>query len=334
MSQPDLLTQLRDARPIAPDELREHVRRIAEGAPPERRRITWRRSFAVGVPVVAAAVAAAALLPRGSGPAPRSVATTTVAAEAPAALSPTVQGKAPPAFGSAATSTSGSPSPLPATSPNRPVRYSATLELRVADGQAVSDATRRAVAIARALGGFPKTLDVDTSGKAGYATIVLRIPKQNVQKAVTRLSALGTIAAENVSIQDLGAQVDETTRKLARLQQQLAAWQAKYQTTETEKHVAALTAQIAKLKRGKAATLRTASYATVSLQLTTRQAPVVRRHHTRGPLHGLGVAFHWAWIGAVYFLAFAVPVALLAALVWLAGRGVRRRREDSLLRRS
>src|SRR5437773_9143894 len=64
MSQPELLARLREARPVAPPELRERVRLIAaEAAVPPRRLITWRRAAVVLVPVAAAIVAAVVLLP-------------------------------------------------------------------------------------------------------------------------------------------------------------------------------------------------------------------------------------------------------------------------------
>ncbi len=48
-----------------------------------------------------------------------------------------------------------------------------------------------------------------------------------------------------------------------------------------------------------------------------------------GPLHGLGVAFTWIGIGAVYALALGTPVVLLSLLGWfLVARGLRRRREE------
>jgi hypothetical protein len=76
--------------------------------------------------------------------------------------------------------------------------------------------------------------------------------------------------------------------------------------------------------------LRAARYATLNLHLQTKQAPAPHRSG-HGPLHGLGVAFHWFWIGAVYALALGLPLLVLALLVWLAVRTVRRRREDALL---
>jgi Domain of unknown function (DUF4349) len=189
------------------------------------------------------------------------------------------------------------------------------------------------VRIARALGGYATNVQVDAAGREGSAILVLRVPKEHVQQAVARLSALGTIVGESVSVKDIQAQVDVAARKIARLEKDLAAWRAEPQTTDAQKHVAALTAQIARLKRNRAATLHAVSLATVRLELTSTPAPTPV-HHGRGPLHGLSVAFHWAWIGAVYALALGTPVLALIALGWLIARSVRRRRNDHLLSRS
>ncbi len=166
--------------------------------------------------------------------------------------------------------------------------------------EAVSDGTKQAVAIARALGGYPSSLNVNAAGRAGYAGIVLRIPKQNVQRAVARLSALGTIIGENVSIQDIQAQVDASARKLARLRARLAAWQEQPQTTETQAHIAALTDQIGKLGRGRAATIRTASYATVAVQLHDPAGPGGRAPRPTARCTGSPSRSAGLGIGAVY----------------------------------
>src|SRR5262249_47495877 len=117
--------------------------------------------------------------------------------------------------------------------------------------------------------------------------------------------------------------------KIARLEARLSHWQSQPASTEAEQHVAALTAQIAKLQRGRASTIHAASYATVSVQMTTRPAPAPV-HHGHGPLHNLGVAFRWIGIVAVYVLALAAPFLLVGALVWLAVRAVRRHGETDL----
>jgi hypothetical protein len=54
-------------------------------------------------------------------------------------------------------------------------------------------------------------------------------------------------------------------------------------------------------------------------------------HH--GPLHGLGTAFRWIGVVAIYGLAIGAPFLALAAAIWFAVRAIRRRREDSLLSR-
>ena len=237
----DLLTQLREARPPAPAELRERVRRIAaEAAPEPRHGIRWRRVFVVAAPIAAAVAGAAILLPRGhqqaasrqpshhscSGREERRSSTSAYSATARRGRS----GR-PPRSG---------PGPRPADHHDA--------RLRLPNTQAVSDATKQAVAITRSLGGYPKALNVDAEGRTGYASLVLRIPKQNVQRAVSRLSELGTIVGENVQIQDIQAQVDAASpqdRAPAGTPRLLAGPAA---TDEAAQHVAALTTQIAKLR--------------------------------------------------------------------------------------
>ncbi len=340
MSQLDLIAEIRAARPVAPAELREHIRAIAASAAVSpRRRGTWRRALVVAVPLAAAIAGAALLLPGGNRtavPPVESLPYAPVSTGAPAthASAPIVRKAAASGGVFAATGTSAAgtaDAAVPAPSPGRVQRITTSLELRVPNTQAVSDDTKRAVAIAHALGGYPSSLNVQAADRAGYAEIVLRIPKRHVQQAVARLSALGTIVGENVAIKDITVQVDATARKIARLVSRLAYWQVQPASDEAAAHVAALTAQIAKLKRGRAATIHTASLATVTVQLTTRPAPPAAAPHGPGPLHGLGVAFHWIWIGAVYALALGAPLLILLALVWLAARTVRRHRENALL---
>src|SRR5215216_2900218 len=84
MSQPDLLTQLREARPVAPTELRERVRLVADRAPQTRRRLTWRLgavlAFAAALAIVAAVVAT-----RGDDDSPTAVSGASETELAPAA---------------------------------------------------------------------------------------------------------------------------------------------------------------------------------------------------------------------------------------------------------
>src|SRR5258708_39177756 len=66
MSQPDLARALRDARPVAPAELRDRVRLVAaQASTPRRQLVTWRRALVVAV-VLGAAVAAGLIATRPS----------------------------------------------------------------------------------------------------------------------------------------------------------------------------------------------------------------------------------------------------------------------------
>lgn len=325
MSQPDLFDRLRDARPTAPRKLRERVRLIAAAAPAvPRRRVTWRRSLVVLVPVAAAIVAGVVFLPRA----------TKQATPTPVPLTPRASVAGAPANLAAGTATAEAAAPSLLTPAGKRLQsYSASLELQLPTPAAVSGATRRAVAIASSLSGYEQTVTLNAGGKSGYANIVLRIPRGNVRTAISRLSALGRVTSENVSIQDLQTQVNTSDRQIAALQRQLAALRAQPQTTVVERRIATLTARVERLQRARAATVRTAHYSTISLQLTT-PPPATRKPHKPGPLHGLGIAFHWIWIGGVYVLALGTPLLALLAAAWFGARSIRRRREESLLRRT
>jgi hypothetical protein len=170
-----------------------------------------------------------------------------------------------------------------------------------------------------------------TETAVASADLTLKVPRSHVTEAITRLSALGTIVGEQVDVQDAQAGLNTTDRLIARLQKQLAGLRAQDQTDAVKQRIAALTARIERLQRQQAATVRTTRYATIRMHLATKPVPAPNKHHGHGPLHGLGVAFRWIGIGAVYALALGGPLAVLLALIWFAGRTVRRRREDALL---
>jgi uncharacterized protein DUF4349 len=337
MSRPDLLRELRESRPVAPAELRERIRLIAaeaaETRPPRSffPRPKQRRALLVLVPIALAATLAAVVIPRGgeredlgslneayrAAPSSDQLSTLSptpaeqgVASEAPA-LAPTA----------------------PPTSSDRAQRYSATLTLRLPTANGVSKATNRALHVVASLGGYPQTVRVDAAREDASAYLIVKVPRTRVHEAVRRLGALGTIVGEDVSIQDLQAGVDTTSRTILRLQRKLNALREQPQTADLESQIASLTKQLERLRLKRAATLRAAQYATVELRLATppEAAP---EEQDDGPLHGLVVAFRWIGIGAVYALALGTPLVLLIALGWFLGRGWRRRREERLLSRA
>lgn len=316
MSQRDLIAELRDARVAAPAEVRERVRLLAASAPtPPRRRVTWRRALVVALPA-AAAVAAVVIVTRPSGQNPQTLGTIRARAGAPTTFSPSVHGSA---------------AIAPAPIPGRVQRYGASLTLRVATADGVSNGVKRALAITASVGGHPTSVHASAQGRVASADLTLKIPRANVQAAIRELSALGTITAEQVDIQDLTEGLNATDRTIARLQRQLAALRAQPQTPAVVRQIAALTARVERLQRAEAGTIRTAHFATVSLHLRTPAPPVA--HHGHGRLHGLVVALTWLGIGALYALVLGVPVALVGVALWLLARALRRRREEELLSR-
>jgi hypothetical protein len=313
MSQRDIVAELRAARINAPAEVRERVRLIAAEDTTPTRRFTWRRALVVALPV-AAAVAATIVVTRPTEQ------RTVVHGEAA-----TVRSAAKPGVGLQQKSFSAI-----TPSPNRVQRVEATLSVRVPSADGVSAAMQRALRIAQSLGGFPVHVDAASRQKSATADLTLKVPRAHVRDAVVRLSALGTITAEQFDVQDLENGLNQTNRTIARLQRELSKLRAQEQTPAVQRSIEALTSRVARLQRRNAATVRSAHFATVDVHLTTPHA-VTPQHVHHGPLHRLGLALKWLGIGAIYVVVLGAPVALVGLLAWLAVRTVRRRREDALL---
>lgn len=322
MSQRDLVAELRAAHVEAPPEVRERVRLVAAGAPAAPRRITWRRALVVVVPV-AAAIAATIVFTRPDPNNKRTALEHVPAVNTPA----TVRGLVP--SPPTATGDTAKAFAVPSAK-NRVQIYDATLSLRVEHARDVSDGVKQALRITASLGGFSQSVHAETHGSAASADLKLRIPRSHVQEAMARLAQLGTITDENVSTVDQTALLNNTDRTIARLQKQLAVLRGQPKSPENDRRIAALITRIERLQRGAATTRRNAHYATVWLHLQTPIVTVAQKHK-HGPLHGVGVALKWLGIGAVYALAIGGPVVVLLALLWLAARFVRKRRENALL---
>jgi Domain of unknown function (DUF4349) len=331
MSQRDLGAELRATRITAPPEVRERIRLIAASDTSVRApRFTWRRALVVALPV-AAAVAATVVVTRPSHHATAVPLVPTVIRSAVAHGS--AAAKAPPTV-FAKPAESGAKA-IPVTpSRTRVQRYGASLTLRVPTPNGVSNGVKHALRIAALLGGHPTSVHASSQGHTAHADLVLKIPRANVQRAITQLSQLGTITGERVDVQDLQAGLDTTARTIARLQKQLSGLLAQPQTDATARQIAALTARVVQLQRAQATTIRTAHFATVNLHLGTPVVKAVTPHKHHGPFAWLLRALVWLGIGAVYALVLGIPVALLGVLVALIARAVRRRREDALLSRT
>ena len=362
MTSADLSAQLRAARPTADPVLRERVRAIAATPPAPRRspfsfltRRSPRRIALVAVPSLAVLLLAVAGVGGlfGSSPGSRSpVATREGVAAAPstavqkaAATSTAAQGRqelAP----HAAQSTPKLAAPpaadttTPAPTPGRAQRYSAQLTVSVKDTDALSQATQQALRITRDLGGHLVSVSYATSD-TGVSNLTLKVPTENVQDAIVRLSGLGTIVSQQVQIDDLQEQVDELTKRETVLLEQIARLSARIADPATDAETKATLearrdaarAELARVRTSRAQVNAEAREATIQLTLQTSQSstvPVAQSRWDRALHRARDILVVEAEV-LLTALVILGPLAIVAVLVWLGRRTLRRRQDDELL---
>ena len=197
----DRFGELRAARPRVSAELRARIEALA--TPPPRRTFPSLRRVApvvaLGVLAVSLGVAGAIGLSRSGKPERQAE-----ASRAGSAGVTTTQ-----VFGANSLRSAQAPkadvfqrSLIPV--PGRLQQYDATLGLRVKDVDALSAATKRAMTVTRALGGYVASVNYSTrGGQRGGALLVLRVPITEVQTALGELTSLGTILRQQTAVQDV-----------------------------------------------------------------------------------------------------------------------------------
>jgi hypothetical protein len=347
MSSFDVMEQIRATRPAAPAALRERVRVLAATEQPVRppllSRLRPRRLALLAAPAVVVLAVATAGVIGFAVPRDETQPGATLEAAAPN-VAESEAGRAdaasPPAGDTRALRES-----VPAPTPGRAQRYEASLRLRVAHADALSEATQRALRLTRDLGGFVVSLQssVPEQGTGG-ADIVVRVPRERVQQAIVGFSDLGTILAQDVRIDDLQGQIDslgeriaDLTAEIARIQRQLARPILPVDTrARLSARLAEARREAAELRATRAATTKDAQLATVSLSLTTEEASAVPAAKSRldRALDQAAEVLAWEAAAVVLVLVAVGPVAVLAVLAWLGLRVVRRRADDRLLERA
>ncbi|PWU18155.1 MAG: hypothetical protein C5B48_15010 [Candidatus Rokuibacteriota bacterium] len=322
MSTPEAIVQeLRAARPLAPERLREHV--LALGEPAVRPRRSWRRPALVLVPATVLASGAAALilgLVQSGGNSRPVVQRGELSSVA----------RAPQPLAGSAPTDRAAALPAPGT---RAKRYEAELTLRVRD---LSTQTKRALRLTRELGGYVRSVDYGQGQKAGTAYLVVRVPVQSVQGAIVRFSALGEILAQHVSIQDAQAGLDRRFREIRALERRIVALEREG-TPDAVAKAALLRPRLVALQRVQAQAIRQASFATVSLALRTKEAavtPQARPGRIRRTLDRAGTVLVEELAVVLYVLIVALPLLLLGAAAYFGARALRRRSLDRLLQES
>jgi hypothetical protein len=345
---PELAALLRGSRPAASPELRAHVRDIAAGgtakSPPlwSRFRLPSRRGVLVVVPAAAAlAIAGAGVLGLARSDAPSRVAVDQQSAAERNALESTYGSEAAPAVPSqgVADPTATAPGAL-AQDTTRKQRVEATMTLEVPDSDGVASSAQKAIALTQRLGGHVVGSTVIT-GEGANAQLTLRVPVARVQEAVAGLSALGTIVSQQVSTQDLQADLDRLERRERSVRAQIALLVARLESDSLdpgqralfEAQLKNLRNELRALRLGIAGTNAEARMATIQMAVVTADgsgvAPVPSRLD-RTLDEALNVLV-WEGVVALAILIVAAPFALVAAAIWLGNRLYRRREDDRLL---
>jgi len=341
MNSADLTRELRAARPVAGDALRERVRAVAATQPKRRpspfARFSPRRLALVVVPAAAVIVAAVAGVSALVGSEqPQRLADTPLATEsATVAQDAAGSALAPSAKAGAATSETA-----PSPTQDRAQRYSAQLTISVKDNDALSEATQSALTTARRLGGYVVSVQYATA-ETGAASMTLRVPTARVQDALVSLSGLGTIVTQQVQIDDLQGQVDELGKREAALRERIARLSARIAApgldAETKATLVArrdaARSELAQVRAQSTRVTGEARFATIQLQLQTEQGSAVPPAPSRfdRALDEAVRILAWEATAVLYALVIAGPIALVALVARLARRLVRHREDERLL---
>jgi Domain of unknown function (DUF4349) len=222
----------------------------------------------------------------------------------------------------------------------RAQRVSATLTVEVADADAVSRAAQDALDLTRRLGGHVVNASVAT-GDEGSASLTVRVPVAKVQEAIVGLSRLGSIVAQQVTIDDLQETLDRLQRRQLSLRSQIALVVANLESgtldAETQARLEArlknLRGELRGIRSGISATNAEARMSTIQLTVVTpgafgAVAPPARLDRTID--EALNV-LAWEAVVALAVLIVLAPFALVAFAAWLGRRFYRHREDERLL---
>jgi hypothetical protein len=225
---------------------------------------------------------------------------------------------------------------VPAPAPGRLQHTDASIRVRVDD---VGNATTRATRIATELGGYAQSVRYRTpQNRAAVSYIELRVPAQNVKRALAQLGGLGTLVSQQLSIDDLTSTLERQSAQIAQLRRRVAALQtALHNPSLPDAQRVLLQIKLSEAKRalaqrlhGRKATLSAGATSRVSLVLENRKHAAAPPHH-RGRvgrmLHSAVGFLAIEGIVLLFALIVASPFAIAVTLLWLW----RRRAVDRLL---
>lgn len=343
-----LIDELRVSGPAPSDELRDRVRTLATRTRPASNR--RRRWIVVAAAALAASFGFATLQVLRATEPERAVVHGQVRGMEPSWTTAEVAPESLERGGSAqsdAVASSGTATPTysagraaVAPAASRAQRFRADIVVHVDDNAELAAATARAMQLTRNLGGYLVSASQGTSADGrGRSALVVRVPTARVQRAIVRFAQLGTLLSQDVQVQDLQTQLDDSFRQAQSLRTRIAKLEAQPQSAERDAKLRLLRLRLDDLTGRSAGVKRSASFARVALTLTTAETAAIAPKPDRpGRIErawhrAVGVLAQEVVIG-LYAIVVAGPFALLAALAWIAARGGRRRAQEALLDRS
>jgi hypothetical protein len=212
--------------------------------------------------------------------------------------------------------------------------FRADLTIRVDEADDLPGATRRAMQIAQSLGGY--VVSAQWGGGSSDSVMTLRVPIGNAQDAISRLSALGALAGQRYSLQDLQENVDALDAQADRLEARIAELEQELRDPRlTPRERASLRIRVDRAQRdldnvleSRDAVAAQGRMAEITLTLTADRVALSSSTGVIGRAVD-ALANIWEWVVAV--LIVGLPFAVLLALAFLLGRRLRRRSNERLL---
>ena len=208
----------------------------------------------------------------------------------------------------------------------------AHIDIEVAkDG--LQEATRNSISIASRFGGFVLATATNDDRKAS-ATVTLRIPADSFERALTELEGLGDVKGEQISGEDVGQEFVDLAARLRNLESQetvllrlMGRSVSVADTIRVQRELQGVQLEIERLT-GRLRYLRDqADMGTISLAFVEVGAPaaprpagVIARAWAQAIDLSLGVV-----AAVIVGTGFLIPVAVLAAIAFLALRALRPR---------
>lgn len=231
------------------------------------------------------------------------------------------------AAGGAADSSTGYSGQLTAVIGTGSKIRTAQMTVQVKRGSTVAAQADAAEAIATGVGG---EVDADdrTSGRFATATLVLRVPPDQLDGVLGQLSRLGHELGRQLSTRDVTSRVADVNSRVASARREIARLRILYghaskisDIITIESELASRESSLESLQAQQRALAAETSLATITLNLTSppqkkTPPPAVKHHHDSGFLAGLKSGWH-AFVTGVTAIATAVGAILPFAILLL-----------------